>query len=67
MALRFDLKYSTFKFFLQDWHCFRENPTEDLYSVPEYFGSDWLNEFYLCSPQLEDDYRFVYMGPKGTW
>lgn len=30
-----------------------------------YFSSDWLNEYW---DSLDvDDYRFVYMGPTGTW
>lgn len=43
---------------------YREYPDDEAYKTPEYFTSDWLNEF--CENQ-DDDYRFVYMGPKGTW
>lgn len=30
-----------------------------------YFSSDWLNEYWDALDV--DDYRFVYMGPTGTW
>ena len=53
--------------YLKDWHCRKLFPNDPIYDVPEYFASDWLNEYYLANPQLNDDYRFVYMGPKGTW
>lgn len=50
--------------YLKDWHL--KNCTDDnFYEVPIYFSSDMLNE-YLCDNN-EDDYRFVYMGPAGTW
>lgn len=50
--------------YLKDWHL--KNCTKDnFYEVPIYFSSDMLNE-YLCETN-QDDYRFVYMGPKGTW
>ncbi|GFV76077.1 2-oxoglutarate and iron-dependent oxygenase JMJD4 [Trichonephila clavipes] len=39
-------------------------PSYEAYDRPKYFQSDWLNEF--CETQ-NDDYKFVYMGPKGTW
>ena len=53
--------------YLKDWHCRKLFPNDPIYDVPEYFASDWLNEYYLANPELNDDYRFVYMGPKGTW
>lgn len=38
------------------------------YEVPAYFKSDWLNEFWDDrNDSQNDDYRFVYMGPKGSW
>ncbi|XP_063236248.1 2-oxoglutarate and iron-dependent oxygenase JMJD4 isoform X2 [Bacillus rossius redtenbacheri] len=50
-----------------DWHFTKDYPEENVYRVPQYFASDWLNE-YLCNrPDPSDDYRFVYMGPKGSW
>jgi hypothetical protein len=51
--------------YLQDFHCVQEFPHLNLYNVPQYFSSDWLNEYLL--DQNEDDYRFVYIGVRGTW
>lgn len=52
-------------YYLKDWHLQRCMPNYEFYKTPLYFTSDWLNEFCLKSDS--DDYRFVYMGPKGTW
>ena len=35
--------------------------------TPIFFQSDWLNEFWDSREDQEDDYRFVYIGPKGSW
>lgn len=44
---------------------YRDYPEHNVYSTPVFFSSDWLNEYW---DTLEvDDYRFVYMGPKGSW
>lgn len=51
--------------YLKDWHLRRSQPNYSFYKTPFYFASDWLNEF--CEETKCDDYRFVYMGPKGTW
>lgn len=51
--------------YLKDWHLRKIQPSYDFYETPKYFASDWLNE-YLHRCDL-DDYKFVYMGPKGTW
>ncbi|XP_017889963.1 jmjC domain-containing protein 4 [Ceratina calcarata] len=53
--------------YLKDWHCPKLFPNAPMYTVPEFFASDWLNEYYIANPDLNDDYRFVYMGPQGTW
>ncbi|XP_077260757.1 jumonji domain containing 4 [Temnothorax americanus] len=53
--------------YLKDWHCVRSFPDVPIYEVPQYFVSDWLNEYYIAHPELNDDYMFVYMGPKETW
>uniref|UniRef100_A0A672ZIF5 2-oxoglutarate and iron-dependent oxygenase JMJD4 n=1 Tax=Sphaeramia orbicularis TaxID=375764 RepID=A0A672ZIF5_9TELE len=51
--------------YLKDWHMARDFPEHNVYSTPVFFTSDWLNEYW---DTLEvDDYRFVYMGPKGSW
>lgn len=51
--------------YLKDWHLKKLYPLYDFYEIPQYFGSDWLNEY--CRRNEQDDYMFVYMGPKGTW
>ncbi|XP_065123773.1 2-oxoglutarate and iron-dependent oxygenase JMJD4 [Paramisgurnus dabryanus] len=51
--------------YLKDWHLHRNFPDHNNYKTPIYFSSDWLNEYW---DTIEvDDYRFVYMGPKGSW
>ncbi|NXY18613.1 JMJD4 protein, partial [Atrichornis clamosus] len=58
--------------YLKDWHLSspfrslvfsRAFPEQDVYTTPVYFSSDWLNEYW--DAVAVDDYRFVYMGPKG--
>ncbi|XP_059485310.1 2-oxoglutarate and iron-dependent oxygenase JMJD4 [Neocloeon triangulifer] len=51
--------------YLKDWHFSRNFPEYDAYKCPEIFSSDWLNEYW--SAKGGDDYKFVYMGPKGSW
>ncbi|XP_046304367.1 2-oxoglutarate and iron-dependent oxygenase JMJD4 isoform X2 [Marmota monax] len=54
--------------YLKDWHLCRDSSAEDLgdvFTLPVYFSSDWLNEFWDALDV--DDYRFVYAGPPGTW
>lgn len=56
--------------YLKDWHCMRlgrRMAENSIYTVPRFFASDWLNEYYEANAELDDDYMFVYMGPKGTW
>lgn len=66
-------------FYLKDWHFVREYPDYVAYTTPSFFEDDWLN-MYLDKYQMHrstdiqdrsdiscSDYRFVYMGPKGTW
>ncbi|RUS84842.1 hypothetical protein EGW08_007383 [Elysia chlorotica] len=56
--------------YLKDWHFSKRFPTYRAYTTPTFLCSDWLNEFYdTAGSELggEDDYRFVYMGPKGSW
>uniref|UniRef100_A0A8C5NQ55 Jumonji domain-containing protein 4 n=1 Tax=Junco hyemalis TaxID=40217 RepID=A0A8C5NQ55_JUNHY len=43
----------------------RAFPEQDVYTTPVYFSSDWLNEYWDAA--AGDDFRFVYMGPKGSW
>ncbi|KAH9373549.1 hypothetical protein HPB48_014854 [Haemaphysalis longicornis] len=53
--------------YLKDWHFTRDFPTYGAYTTPKYFTSDWLNEFWDMRTDVKDDFRFVYMGPKGSW
>ncbi|XP_032951688.1 2-oxoglutarate and iron-dependent oxygenase JMJD4 isoform X5 [Rhinolophus ferrumequinum] len=51
--------------YLKDWHLCRDSCAEGVFTLPTYFSSDWLNEYW---DYLDvDDYRFIYMGPAGTW
>ncbi|KAK6924811.1 Cupin-like domain 8 [Dillenia turbinata] len=66
--------------YLKDWHFVKEYPEYTAYETPQFFLDDWLN-FYLDNysmhrdpdPHKEindiccSDYRFAYMGAKGTW
>ncbi|BES89517.1 JmjC domain, hydroxylase [Nesidiocoris tenuis] len=57
-----------YSYYMKDWHFANEHPSEDAYRVPPFFASDWINEYLLRGEKCSnDDYRFVYMGPKGTW
>ncbi|CAH4006589.1 unnamed protein product [Pieris brassicae] len=55
--------------YLKDWHLKAKlkqmNVRNDFYKVPEYFASDWLNEY--AEDNGEDDFQFVYIGPKDSW
>ncbi|XP_044117793.1 2-oxoglutarate and iron-dependent oxygenase JMJD4 isoform X3 [Neovison vison] len=51
--------------YLKDWHLCRDSSAEDVFTLPVYFSSDWLNEYWDALDV--DDYRFVYMGPAGSW
>ncbi|XP_018326835.2 jmjC domain-containing protein 4, partial [Agrilus planipennis] len=52
-------------YYLKDWHLKNLFPNNNFYDVPYYFASDWLNEYLIETS--DDDYRFVYMGPRGSW
>ncbi|KAK1302692.1 F-box protein [Acorus calamus] len=66
--------------YLKDWHFVKEYPDYVAYTTPPFFTDDWLN-LYLDSHHMHydpqsnfeeseincSDYRFVYMGAKGTW
>uniref|UniRef100_A0A0E0FMX5 JmjC domain-containing protein n=1 Tax=Oryza nivara TaxID=4536 RepID=A0A0E0FMX5_ORYNI len=66
--------------YLKDWHFVKEYPGYVAYTTPTFFADDWLNMYLDSHPIHRDsdianhtneincaDYRFVYMGPKGTW
>ncbi|KAK2663710.1 hypothetical protein Ddye_002284 [Dipteronia dyeriana] len=66
--------------YLKDWHFVKEYPEYLAYRTPQTFCDDWLN-LYLDSYRMHtepdtyqkdneiscSDYRFVYMGAKGSW
>lgn len=51
--------------YLKDWHLRRTRPDDTFYEVPPFFALDWLNEYAM--DKQEDDFMFVYIGPKGSW
>nr|CAB3257713.1 jmjC domain-containing protein 4-like [Phallusia mammillata] len=54
--------------YLKDWHFTSDFPDYQAYFTPTFFSSDWLNE--ACDAKCfdcDEDFRFVYMGPKGSW
>ncbi|XP_057459751.1 arginine-specific demethylase JMJ20 isoform X2 [Actinidia eriantha] len=66
--------------YLKDWHFVKEYPEYLAYTTPLFFRDDWLNLYldkyrmhenhHTCQEKNEicsSDYRFVYMGAKGTW
>ncbi|CAG9465905.1 unnamed protein product [Pedinophyceae sp. YPF-701] len=62
-----------FLLYLKDWHMVAEFPGYAAYQTPEYFADDWLNGFYderaargAGLKASTADYRFVYLGPRGT-
>ncbi|VEL40064.1 unnamed protein product [Protopolystoma xenopodis] len=52
--------------YLKDWHYFKLERDRGLYSLPSIFSADWLNEFWDMR-DVDDDFRFMYLGPAGTW
>jgi hypothetical protein len=59
--------FSYFLVQLYSFHNSREFPNYKAYETPECFSADWMNEFWDQRDDVNDDYRFVYMGPKGSW
>ena len=62
-------------YYLKDWHFVKEVPDYDAYEIPNYFVSDWLNEYlgdsdanFITEENFrKSDYKFVYIGPQGSW
>lgn len=66
--------------YLKDWHFVKEYPDYTAYKTAQLFSDDWCN-MYLDHYQMHEDresfqkydqiscsdYRFVYMGGKGSW
>ncbi|KAJ2237046.1 hypothetical protein H4R99_007190 [Coemansia sp. RSA 1722] len=53
--------------YCKDWHFMRSNPNYQAYQPLAYLSNDWINMYYDSRPELNDDYRFCYMGGNGTW
>jgi predicted secreted protein len=51
--------------YLKDFHLKQEFPHLHYYQMAEYFASDWINEYSV--DMNKDDYKFIYIGPKGSW
>ena len=51
--------------YAKDWHLFQMCSTR-LYKTPEPFRDDWLNWYWRNCRKNDDDYRFVYIGGRGT-
>lgn len=56
--------------YLKDWHAMRDAERRGLpafYQTPGWATDDWLNLLWCRGHAGVDDYRFLYLGPKGTW
>ncbi|KAJ2772624.1 hypothetical protein IWQ56_001270 [Coemansia nantahalensis] len=54
--------------YCKDWHFARHGAAPQAYAPAPPLSNDWLNVFYdHGAPELDDDYRFCYMGGDGTW
>ncbi|KOB52195.1 JmjC domain-containing protein 4 [Operophtera brumata] len=51
--------------YLKDLHLKKLRPKDNFYTIPKIFTSDWLNEY--AHDNNEDDFMFVYIGPKNSW
>jgi len=52
---------------LKDWHICSEYPDYQAYSLSQLFSDDWLNSYWDQKEGTRDDFRFCYMGVKGSW
>ena len=50
--------------YLKNWHFDKDFPDIKLYSNPEYFTSDWLNEYLEVQSK---DFKQLFLGPKNSW
>ena len=56
--------------YLKDWHLVQQYPEEMIYELPIFFSEDWINEYWDHMSDIgdtQDDYRFVYIGVKGSF
>jgi len=65
--------HSSKQLYLKDWHLRLRHPTYQFYRTPDIFMDDWMNDYYINARSYggnvpdPDDFRFVYMGPEGTF
>jgi len=51
--------------YLKDWHLFSDSGDDQkVFTLPVYFEADYLNDY--CVAKGLTDYKFVYLGPKGS-
>jgi len=50
--------------YIKDWHACRERGKEERRTLGVPWDRDWLDPY--CQARHLDDFRFVYLGPKGT-
>ncbi|KAI9501516.1 hypothetical protein BX070DRAFT_227980 [Coemansia spiralis] len=56
------------KLYCKDFHFTKHGPPDYIAYTPlPHVSDDWLNLFYDLHPELEDNYRFCYLGGNGTW
>ncbi|KAF8519376.1 Clavaminate synthase-like protein [Hysterangium stoloniferum] len=54
--------------YVKDWHLAKSEHQKGkppFYETPDIFRDDWMNAFW--EQEGKDDFRFVYMGPAGTF
>lgn len=56
--------------YLKDWHLFKLHPEPEeraFYTAPLAFRDDWVQAHWPAVDEHGDDFRFVYLGPAGSW
>ena len=53
--------------YLKDWQCRLLHAAILHYSLPAALATDWLNDYLLHRRGLPNDFRFVYLGPLGSF
>jgi hypothetical protein len=52
--------------YAKDWHFFQIPNTNHMYEIPSLFNDDWLNAYWQRVKGGAGDYRFLYIGGKGS-
>ncbi|KAJ1966433.1 High affinity Ca2+/Mn2+ P-type ATPase-like protein [Dipsacomyces acuminosporus] len=55
------------RLYCKDWHFTRSRKPYHAYTPIPHLSDDWINMYYDDNKELDDDYRFCYMGGDGTW